>query len=143
MNIGQAAEASGVNAKSIRYYESIGLIAEADRTEAGYRQYSENEVRTLRFIKRSRELGFSVPRIKTLLGLWKDRDRKSADVQQLARQYVAELDQDIEKLRSIRDQLEHLSHCCQGNNRPECPILDELAEPVPRSTRPRAQGHHS
>jgi MerR family copper efflux transcriptional regulator len=143
MNIGQAAEASGVNAKSIRYYESIGLIAEADRTEAGYRQYSENEVRTLRFIKRSRELGFSVPRIKTLLGLWKDRDRKSADVQQLARQYVAELDQDIEKLRSIRDQLEHLSHCCQGNNRPECPILDELAEPVPRSTRPRAQGHRS
>jgi Cu(I)-responsive transcriptional regulator len=138
MNIGQAAEASGVNAKSIRYYEGIGLIAKAGRTEAGYRQYTENEVQTLRFIKRSRDLGFSVERIKTLLELWKDRDRKSADVKKLARQYVSELDQDIAKLQSIRDQLQHLSHCCQGNNRPECPILDGLAEPVARGKRLRA-----
>jgi MerR family copper efflux transcriptional regulator len=128
MNIGQAAQASGVNAKSIRYYESIGLIAKADRSGAGYRQYSHNEVQTLRFIRRSRDLGFSVERIKTLLGLWKDRDRKSADVKALARQYVEELDHDIAKLQSIRDQLLHLSECCQGNSRPECPILDELAE---------------
>ena len=129
MNIGQAAQASGVNAKSIRYYESIGLIARADRSRAGYRQYSDTEVQTLRFIRRSRDLGFSVERIKTLLGLWKDRDRKSADVKSLARQYVAELERDIEKLQSIRDQLLHLSDCCHGDNRPNCPILDELAEP--------------
>ncbi|MDB5841660.1 MAG: hypothetical protein JWQ23_3612 [Herminiimonas sp.] len=132
MNIGQAAEASGVTAKMIRYYESIGLIAEANRTDAGYRQYSENEVQTLRFIKRSRELGFSVQRIKILLALWDDRTRKSADVKTLARQYIAELDQDIEKLQSIRDQLQHMADCCQGNHRPECPILDGLAKTAPR-----------
>lgn len=127
MNIGQAAQASGVSAKMIRYYESISLIARADRSDAGYRRYSENEIQTLRFIKRSRDLGFSVERIKTLLGLWEDRDRKSADVKKLARQYIAELDQDIEKLQSIRDQLHLLSNCCHGDSRPECPILDDLA----------------
>lgn len=135
MHIGQAAEASGVSAKMIRYYEGIGLIARAGRSDAGYRKYSENEVQTLRFIKRSRDLGFSVARIKTLLGLWNDRARKSADVKNLARQYVAELNQDIEKLQSIRDQLEHLSDCCQGNSRPDCPILDDLAKPVPDAKR--------
>jgi MerR family transcriptional regulator, copper efflux regulator len=127
MNIGQAADASGVSAKMIRYYESIDLIAAANRTDSGYRQYTENEVQTLRFIKRARDLGFSIERIKTLLGLWDDRGRKSADVKKLARQYIAELDGDIAKLQSIRDELEHLVHCCQGNNRPECPILDNLA----------------
>ena len=127
MNIGQAAEASGVNAKMIRYYEGIGLIAKAGRTGAGYRQYAETEVQTLRFIKRARDLGFSLDRVRTLLGLWEDRERKSADVQALARQYIAELDQDIEKLQSIRSQLQHLSQCCQGNSRPQCPILDDLA----------------
>jgi MerR family copper efflux transcriptional regulator len=129
MNIGQAADASGVSAKMIRYYESIGLIAVANRTDSGYRQYTENEVQTLRFIKRARDLGFSIERIKTLLGLWDDRGRKSADVKKLARQYIAELDEDIAKLQSIRNELEHLVHCCQGNHRPECPILDELAAP--------------
>jgi MerR family copper efflux transcriptional regulator len=135
MNIGQAAEASGVSAKMIRYYESIGLITEATRTDAGYRQYTDTEVQTLRFIKRSRDLGFSVERIKTLLGLWKDQTRKSADVRKLARQYIAELDQDIEKLQTIRDQLRHMADCCQGNNRPECPILDDLAKTAPRGKR--------
>lgn len=130
MNIGQAADASGVSAKMIRYYESIGLIAAANRTDSGYRQYSDNEVQTLRFIKRSRDLGFSIERIKTLLGLWQDRARKSADVRKLARQYIEELDHDISKLQSIRDELEHLVHCCQGNSRPECPILDNLATPL-------------
>ena len=99
MNIGQAAEASGVTAKMIRYYESIGLVTEANRTDAGYRQYTDNEVQTLRFIKRSRDLGFSIERIKLLLGLWEDRSRKSSDVKKLARQYIAELGQDIEKGR--------------------------------------------
>ncbi|MDB5730054.1 MAG: hypothetical protein JWQ00_3259 [Noviherbaspirillum sp.] len=128
MNIGQAADASGVTAKMIRYYESIGLIAAANRTDAGYRQYTDTEVQTLRFIKRARDLGFSIERIRTLLGLWQDRSRKSADVKKLARQYIAELDQDIEKLQSIRDQLRHMADCCQGNHRPECPILDDLAK---------------
>ena len=127
MNIGQAAEAAGVNAKMIRYYESIGLISEANRTDSGYRQYTEKDIQTLRFIKRSRDLGFSIGRIKTLLSLWEDRGRKSGDVKKLARQYIAELDQDIQKLQSIRDQLQHLSDCCQGNNRPDCPIIEDLA----------------
>lgn len=131
MNIGQAAEASGISAKMVRYYESIGLIAKAGRTDAGYRQYSENEVQTLRFIKRARDLGFSLDRVKTLLALWEDRERKSADVQELARQYIGELDRDIEKLQSIRSQLQHLSHCCHGDERPECPILDDLARAAP------------
>jgi Cu(I)-responsive transcriptional regulator len=133
MNIGQAAEASGVTAKMIRYYESIGLIAEAGRTGSGYRQYTETEVQTLRFVKRSRDLGFSIARIKTLLGLWEDRGRKSADVKKLARQYIAELDHDIEKLQTIRNQLEHLAHCCHGDNRPDCPILEDLANPSRRA----------
>ena len=127
MNIGQAADASGVSAKMIRYYESIGLIAKAGRSEAGYRRYTQNEVQTLRFIRRSRDLGFSIERIKTLLGLWEDRDRKSADVKDLARQYIAELEEDIRKLQSIRDQLHELSDSCHGNHRPDCPILDDLA----------------
>jgi MerR family copper efflux transcriptional regulator len=135
MNIGQAAEASGVTAKMIRYYESIGLITEANRTDAGYRQYTENEVQTLRFIKRSRDLGFSVERIRTLLGLWEDRTRKSSDVKKLARQYIAELEQDIEKLQSIRDQLQHMADCCHGDHRPDCPILDDLAKTTPRGKR--------
>lgn len=129
MNIGQTADASGVSAKMIRYYESIGLIAAANRTESGYRQYSDKDVQTLRFIKRARDLGFSIERIKTLIGLWQDQERKSADVKKMARQYIAELDQDIAKLQSIRNELEHLAHCCQGNQRPECPILDDLAKP--------------
>ena len=138
MNIGQAAQASGVTAKMIRYYESIGVIAAANRTDAGYRQYSDTEVQTLRFIKRSRDLGFSVARIKALLALWQDRTRKSLDVKELARQYIAELDQDIQKLQSMRDQLQHLAGSCQGSDRPECPILDDLA-----NTSPTADGQIS
>ncbi len=128
MNIGQAAAGSGVTAKMIRYYESIGLINQISRSESGYRQYSEQEVQVLRFIKRSRDLGFSLERIKTLVGLWQDKDRKSADVKQLARQYIAELDEDIAKLQSIRDELTHLANCCHGDNRPDCPILADLAK---------------
>ena len=128
MNIGQAAQASGMNAKMIRYYESIGLIAAADRSEAGYRKYSHKAVQTLRFIKRARELGFSLERIRTLLSLWSDRDRKSAAVKKLADQYLAELDADIAKLQSIRAQVHHLAHCCRGDDRPECPILEDLAD---------------
>jgi MerR family copper efflux transcriptional regulator len=127
MNIGQAAEAAGVNAKMIRYYESIGLISAASRTGSGYRQYNEKDIGTLRFIRRSRDLGFSIERIKMLLSLWEDRGRKSADVKTLAAQYIAELDRDIEKLQSIRDQLQHLAECCHGDHRPDCPIIEDLA----------------
>lgn len=127
MNIGQASDASGVNAKMIRYYESIDLISPANRTDSGYRQYAEKDVQTLRFIKRSRELGFSIERIKTLLSLWGDGARHSSDVKKLARQYIAELDQDIEKLQSIRNELKHLADCCHGDETPDCPILDGLA----------------
>jgi len=127
MNIGQAADASGVTAKMIRYYESIGLISAASRTDAGYRQYTDRDVQTLRFIKRSRDLGFSIERIKTLLGLWEDRGRKSSDVKKLARQYIAELDRDIEKLQTIRNELQNLANSCHGDQRPDCPILEELA----------------
>lgn len=126
MNIGQAAAASGVSAKMVRYYESIGLTGQASRTDSGYRQYTEREVQTLRFVKRARDLGFSIDRIRTLLGLWQEKSRKSADVKRLAEQYLAELDRDIEKLQTIRDQLQHLAHGCNGDHRPDCPILDQL-----------------
>lgn len=127
MNISQASNASGVSAKMIRYYEGIGLIAQAARTESGYRQYSQADVHVLRFIRRSRDLGFSLDRIKLLVSLWSDAGRKSGDVKLLAGQYIQELDQDIEKLQSIRDQLQILVDCCKGDNRPQCPILDDLA----------------
>jgi MerR family copper efflux transcriptional regulator len=112
----------------IRYYEEIGLIAVVSRTDAGYRQYAQSDVQTLRFIKRARDLGFSIARIKTLLALWGDRSRKSADVKKLARQYIRELDEDIVKMQAIRDQLQQLSDVCHGDQRPDCPIIDGLAE---------------
>lgn len=127
MNIGQASEASAVTAKMIRYYESIGLIGAASRTGSGYRQYVDQDVQTLRFIKRARDLGFSIERIRSLLDLWQDRNRHSADVKHLAQLYIAELDDDIRKLQSIRDQLQHVASNCQGDGRPDCPILDDLA----------------
>lgn len=129
MHIGAAAEASGVNPKMIRYYESVGLIRAVERSDAGYRQYDPKSIQALRFIKRSRDLGFSIERIRMLLALWADGSRKSADVKHLANVYIEELDRDIAKLASIRDQLRHLAHCCQGDNRPDCPILDDLAAP--------------
>ena len=127
MNIGQASQASGVSAKMIRYYESIGLIQPAQRNDSGYRQYAETEIRALRFVKRARELGFSLERIRTLVGLWEDKTRHSADVKKLAEQYIAELDQDIAKLQSIREQLAHLARHCHGDHRPNCPIIEDLA----------------
>ncbi|MBR7747138.1 Cu(I)-responsive transcriptional regulator [Undibacterium baiyunense] len=128
MNIGQVAKASGVSAKMIRYYESVGLIATADRTEAGYRQYSENDLHILGFIRRARDLGFSLERIQTLLGLWQDRSRQSAEVKKLAGSYIAELDAQIEKMMLIRQQLADLAQACHGDTRPDCPILDQLSD---------------
>lgn len=129
MNIGEAARASGVSAKMIRHYESVGLFPEAARTESGYRQYGDKEINTLRFIRQSRELGFSIEQIRELLGLWLNRRRPSRQVKALAQAHIQELDQKLQDLQTMKATLEHLVHCCHGDDRPECPILDMLAQP--------------
>ena len=126
MNIGQAAKASGVSAKMIRYYEEIGLIPPAGRTASGYRSYGDNDVHTLRFIRRARDLGFSVEGIQELLGLWRDRDRHSADVKRLAVEQAATLREKIRGLEAMVRTLESLADCCAGDDRPDCPILRDL-----------------
>lgn len=127
MNIGAIAERSGVPAKTIRYYESIGLIGSAARTANGYRCYGDLDLHTLRFIKRARNLGFSVEEVRDLLDLWGNRDRSSADVKALAANHLRMLDRKIEELVEMRGTLAHLVSCCHGDDRPDCPILDELA----------------
>ena len=126
-NIGEAADRSGVTAKMIRHYESLGLLKQARRTAAGYRVYSSADVHTLRFIRRARDLGFSISEIERLLGLWQNRRRASADVRRLAVHHIAALDDKIRELRGMRDTLQELVHSCHGDARPECPILDDLA----------------
>lgn len=127
MNIGEAARASGVSAKMIRHYESLGLLEDAKRTLAGYRIYDDTEVHTLRFVRRARDLGFAMADIKRLLGLWRNRRRSSADVRRIAQQHVKELERKIAELQAMRRTLEHLVHNCHGDDRPECPILDDLS----------------
>ena len=127
MNIGQAAKASGVSAKMIRYYESSGLIRPAARSDAGYRHFSDIEIHTLRFIRRSRDLGFTVEQIADLLALWQDRSRKSADVKKMAMSHVTALRQKIDKLESMVVTLTKLASCCHGDERPDCPILEDLS----------------
>lgn len=127
MNIGNAASESGVTAKTIRYYESIGLIPPAMRAENGYRNYTEFDVETLRFIQHSRRLGFSVKDVGNLLELWGDKDRSSADVKALALEHISEVEQRIKELETIRRTLIDLTDRCHGDDRPECPILDDLA----------------
>lgn len=136
MKIGEAATLSGVSAKMIRYYESIGLISSVARSQAGYRAYEESDVHTLRFIRRGRDLGFSLPEITELLALWRDRKRKSSEVRRLASQHVAELNAKIAALQSMATTLSQLVDCCQGNDRPDCPILADLEHPrVPSARR--------
>jgi len=127
MNIGEAARRSGVSAKMIRYYESIGLTAPAARSEAGYRHYGDPEIHTLRFVRRARTLGFSLDETRELLALWRDRSRASADVKRLAESHIADLEQRIAELRGVADTLRHLARCCHGDDRPDCPILADLA----------------
>jgi MerR family copper efflux transcriptional regulator len=129
LNIGQAAQASGVSSKMIRHYEDIGLIAKAQRTAAGYRIYRDADVHVLRFIRRSRELGFSMKEIGGLLGLWQNRRRASADVKRLAQRHIDELDAKILELQAMRRTLQELARHCHGDGRPDCPILDDLAGP--------------
>ncbi len=128
INIGQAADRSGVSAKMVRHYESLGLLPRIGRTESGYRQYAEKEVHTLRFIRRARDLGFSMAEIAKLLKLWQNRRRASADVKRIALAHVADLDRRMEEMAAMKRTLERLADCCHGDERPDCPILDELAE---------------
>ncbi len=128
MNIGQAAQASGISAKMIRYYESVGLIPPIDRTAAGYRTYSSADVHALKFIHRARSLGFSVEQMRELLALWQDRSRASADVKAVALAHVAELDGKIEALQTMRETLLHVAEHCHGDDRPACPILEDLSD---------------
>ena len=127
MNIGEASSASGVSAKMIRHYESVALVPAAARTESGYRQYSEADVHTLRFIRHSRDLGFSIPEIGELVSLWQNRRRPSRQVKALAAAHIDDLERKAQELLAMKATLEHLVHCCQGDDRPECPILAELA----------------
>ena len=126
MNIGQAAKKSGLTSKMIRYYEGIGLLPEAGRSDSGYRQYSSQDLHTLAFIKRSRDLGFSLEEVGRLLELWQDRQRASADVKSLARDHIEALNRKIGELAGLRDTLQELVDHCQGDHRPDCPILKDL-----------------
>lgn len=128
MNIGEAAKVSGVNAKLIRHYESIGIIPKASRTDSGYRVYSDSDVHTLSFVRRARSLGFSMKEIKKLVGLWRNRSRASADVKVLAQTHIKELEDKITELELMRDTLKHLAKNCHGDSRPHCPILEDLAK---------------
>ncbi|MBX3624064.1 MAG: Cu(I)-responsive transcriptional regulator [Rhizobacter sp.] len=128
MNIGQAAQATGVSAKMIRHYESVGLFPEARRTESGYRLYGEKELATLRFIRHSRDLGFSLEQIRALLDLWQNRRRPSRQVKALAQEHLDEIDKKLRELQAMKTTLSHLVHCCAGDDRPDCPIIDSLAD---------------
>ncbi len=149
MNIGAAAGKSGVPPKTIRYYESIGLIRPADRRANGYRSYSLVDMRTLNFIKRARSLGFSVEEVRDLLALWHDKTRTSVAVKALATRHLAALDRKIEELKAMRKAVAHLVERCRGDARPDCPILDNIedgervrhASALPIAHRLRSQRH--
>ena len=126
MNIGEASERSGLPAKTIRYYEDISLVA-PDRAENGYRDYSSSDVHRLRFLHRARNLGFSIDECRLLLSLYSDRNRASADVKAVAEQKLVEIDAKIAELQSLKSALQPLVDCCHGDDRPDCPILDDLA----------------
>lgn len=128
MNIGQLATASGVNAKMIRYYESIGLIPPAERTDSNYRVYRPNDVHLLTFIKRSRTLGFSISEIELLLSLWQNKHRPSSEVKELAMKHIHELELRIQEMQGMLNTLRQVADHCHGDDRPNCPILDDLAQ---------------
>lgn len=131
LNIGDAAAATGVSAKMIRHYESVGLLPVARRTESGYRQYDDGDVQTLRFIRHARDLGFSLSEAARLVSLWHDRSRPSREVKALARRHIEELDAKANELLAMKAALEHLVQCCRGDDRPECPIIDSLESGAP------------
>ena len=128
MNIGEASTRSGLPAKTIRYYEDIGLVAPARRRDNGYRDYADRDVHMLRFLSRARGLGFSVADCRALVALYADTDRKSADVKEIALNRVADIDAKVAELQAMRATLVNLSETCHGDDRPDCPIIDDLAE---------------
>ena len=125
--IGEAARRAGVSARMVRHYESLGLLPHVGRTDSGYRQYTEAEVHALRFIRRARDLGFAMDEIATLLGLWQDRSRASSQVKRIAQAHVDDLGARIAAMQAMQRTLQSLVQCCHGDQRPECPILDDLA----------------
>jgi Cu(I)-responsive transcriptional regulator len=127
MNIGEAAKGSGISAKMIRHYEVVGLLPAPSRTESGYRQYTGNDVHTLRFIRQARDLGFSIPQIAELVGLWQSRRRSSRSVKAVAEAHIKALEEKTQELMAMKAALEHLVHCCNGDDRPDCPILETLS----------------
>jgi Cu(I)-responsive transcriptional regulator len=137
MNIGEAAKLSGVSAKMIRHYEASGLIPPAGRTATGYRDYHMRDVHMLRFIGRARDLGFTMPEIADLLDLWRDRNRHSGDVKRIARARLDDIQRRIVELQGMAATLGHLADCCAGDDRPDCPILDNLATADPPALRRR------
>ncbi len=145
MNIGEAAKASGVSAKMLRYYESIDVIPPPERTEAGYRTYGADEVETLKFIRRARYFGIPMAQVKLLIGLWRNKLRPSREVKDIALRQVAELDARIGELTAMRDALSELANACRGDNRPDCPILRDLegAAPAHLARGPQARARWS
>ena len=147
MNIGEAAAASGITTKMLRYYETIGLMDAAPRTEAGYRVYSRDDVHTLRFIRRARALGFSLDEARELVALWRDKSRASADVKRFALKHIADLEAKIAELQAMSRTLRHLARTCHGDERPDCPILADLADPAtglgPGKTKAQAAREHA
>ena len=128
LTIGQAAARSGVSPKMLRHYESLGLLPPVARTGAGYRLYGEKEVHTLRFIRRARDLGFSMAEIAELLKLWQNRRRASGQVKRIAEAHIADLDRRLAEMQAMRRALAELARCCHGDDRPDCPILDDLSQ---------------
>ena len=126
-SIGQAAERADVSVKMVRYYEAIGLVPRASRTQGGYRLYTENDIHQLVFIRRARALGFTINEIGKLLALWRNKRRASAEVKRLALSHIDALEEKIAELEAMRDSLRHLARHCHGDERPDCPILEELA----------------
>jgi Cu(I)-responsive transcriptional regulator len=128
MNIGEVATKSGVNSKSIRHYESLGIVPKASRTDSGYRIYKESDVHILIFIKKARSLGFSMKEIKRLVSLWRNKSRASSEVKSLATSHIKNLEEKISELQSMVDTLKYLSRNCHGDSRPDCPIIDDLSK---------------
>ena len=136
--IGVAARRAGISARMVRHYESLGLINGVARTDSGYRQYTEADVHALHFIRRSRDLGFSMEEIAELLGLWHDRSRASSQVKRIAQQHIDDLSERIAQMQAMQRSLQTLVSCCKGNDRPDCPILDDLASGQAEPHAPRA-----
>ena len=128
LTIGQAAQRSDVSPKMLRHYESLGLLPPVARTESGYRLYGEREVHTLRFIRRARDLGFSMAEIAELLKLWQNRRRASGQVKRIAERHIADLNRRLAEMQAMRRALAELADCCHGDDRPDCPILDDLSQ---------------